>query len=375
MKYFYYPYYYSNNQHIFNPEEFINGILDRQEINLQYNVQDFNYKRLIGLESYNEDYSSFNIYKPEGNILQESIFEGQDLTMNDNNISLYFYEERNFKDNRILSFGLRIQNVDKKDIILPSLSYLIKGENNYNYRVSYSCGYRNSSIKERYYKWQDHFGGPAIIGNPDLEPTKNNYFSISLDKRTSINDFSVDIYRNNIDNMISTKYAYNIEESTLELQYKNFKKVLINGMNVHYYRKITDKLKLKFVYNLTDASSNSNEILEGISKHALRLNLYYKLFNKVDIVGNIKYAGKKFIFDQEEAAIGNESIEELNSYFISDLYSVTSFENMVFKIGMKNIFNYKDSNRLFSDILNNYDPGRRIFIELSLRIKGDINDK
>ena len=135
------------------------------------------------------------------------------------------------------------------------------------------------------------------------------------------------------------------------------------------------KLKLKFVYNLTDALSNSNEILEGISKHSLRVNLYYSLLNNLDIVANIKYAGEKFIFDQEEAAIGNESIEELSSYFISDLYSSITSENMVVKIGIKNIFNYKDPNRFLSDILNNYDPGRRVFMELSLKFKGDRYDK
>ena len=184
----------------------------------------------------------------------------------------------------------------------------------------------------------------------------------------------VDIYRNDIDNMISTKYEYDMDESTLQLQYKNFNKVLINGINVHYYRKITNKVKLRFVYNLTDASSNSDEILEGISKHALRVNLYYSLLDNLDIVANIKYAGKKFIFDQEEAAIGNESIEELSSYFISDLYTSISSGNIIFKIGMKNIFNYKDPNRFISDILNNYDPGRRVFIELGFGITGELND-
>ena len=374
MKYYYYPYYYSGNQHIFNPEEFINGTLDRQEMNFQYNSENVKSKRMIGLESYNEDYSSFNIYYPDGNILLESIFESQDITQNDNNVSLYFYEERNFKNNQILSLGLRMQNLNTENIALPSLSYLIKGNNNYNYRISYSRGYRSPSIKERYYNWQDHFGGPSILGNPDLKPTQNNHFSLSLDKRTHINDFSIDIYRNDIDNMISTKYGYDTDESTLQLQYKNFNKVLINGMNVHYYRKITDKLKLKFVYNLTDASSNSNKILEGISKHALRVNLYYSLLNNMDIIANIKYAGEKFIFDQEEAAIGNESIEELNSYFISDLYASISSRDMVVKIGMKNIFNYKDPNRFVSDILNNYDPGRRVFIELGFGITGELND-
>ena len=170
--------------------------------------------------------------------------------------------------------------------------------------------------------------------------------------------------------MISTEY--DIEGN---LQYKNYDKVIINGINVHYYRRITDKLKLKFVYNLTDASSNSSEILEGISKHALRLNLYYKLLDKMDMVMNVKYSGEKFIFDQEQDFVGNPSIKELSSYFISDLYLNTFFENIIFKIGVKNIFDYKDSDRFVSEILNNYDPGRRIFMELSLKFKGDSHDK
>ena len=167
--------------------------------------------------------------------------------------------------------------------------------------------------------------------------------------------------------MISTEYDAG------NLQYKNYDKVIINGINVHYYRKITDEIKLKFVYNFTDASSNSDEILEGISKDAFRINLYYKFLNRLDLVTNIKYAGEKFIFDQNKDYQGNQSIRELSSYFISDLYLVASFENTIFKIGAKNIFDYKDGTRLSDDsptILNNYDPGRRLFIELNLRFKG-----
>ena len=404
FKYYYYPYYYSEeNQNIFNPAEFINGILGRQEINLQYNVEDFKYKRLIGLELYDEKYSSFNIYTSNGILLQSSIFESMDLTNSNNNTSLYFYEERSISNSRILSVGLRIQNLSKENIILPSLSYLIKRNNNYNYRISFSRGYREPSIKERYYKWLDHPGGSPVLGNPNLKSTQNNYFSISLDKRTSINDFSIDIYKNDIFNMISTEFdssgSFNqfiLDEFGNQLPnpeynsnyggllYTNFDKVIISGINVHYYRKISDRLKLKFVYNLTDAKSNSNEILEGISKHALRINLNYKLSKNIDVLANIKYAGKKFIFDQNDDFVDSESIQtiqtiqKLSSYFISDLYSVTSFKRMVLKFGVKNILNYKDPNRLLpdiSDILNNYDPGRRIFFELSLRISGGINDK
>ena len=96
-----------------------------------------------------------NIYYPDGSMLQESIFEGQDLTKEDNDISLYFYEERNLLSDNILSLGLRFQDLDQKNILLPSISFLVKGNNNYNYRASYSRGYRNPSIKERYYEYKN----------------------------------------------------------------------------------------------------------------------------------------------------------------------------------------------------------------------------
>ena len=57
---------------------------------------------------------------------------------------------------------------------------------------------------------------------------------------------------------------------------------------------------------------------------------------------------------------------------------IISFDRVMFKIGAKNIFDYKDDTRLFIDdlpeVLNNYDPGRRLFIELKLKFRGDNNE-
>ena len=65
MKYSYYPYYYSNNEYIFAPQEFLNGMLDRSELNLHYSIKGADYMRLIGVEAYNENYSSYSIYYPD----------------------------------------------------------------------------------------------------------------------------------------------------------------------------------------------------------------------------------------------------------------------------------------------------------------------
>ena len=329
---------------------------------MQYDIKTIKYNRLIGIETFNQNYSSYNVLDINGDIMQESIFNGENKTNNNHNVSLYFYEERKFSNGKVLSFGLRM--LDKPSIVLPAVSYLIKGNNEYNYRFSYSEGYRNPSIKERYYNWQDH-QGPNIIGNPSLKSTQNNYFSISLDKRTKLNDFSIDLYNNNISNMISTEY-----NPAGDLIYTNYNNVEINGLNIHYSRKVRPNLILKFVYNLTDASSDSNEILEGISKHALRLNLYYELSDNLNIVANMKYTGEKFIFDQNNDFVEIPSITKLDSYSIADFYMTYSYKFILFKAGVKNIFDYKDPSRFYSDILNNYDPGRRVFIELGISIRG-----
>ena len=190
-----------------------------------------------------------------------------------------------------------------------------------------------------------------------------------MDKRSLINDFSLDIYGNYISNMISTQY-----NDSGDLVYKNYNEVFISGMNIHYYRKINDKVKLKFVYNLTNPSSESDEILEGISKHAFRLSSYSKISKNMDLIINVKYASEKFIFDQEQDFVGNISIKNLPSYIISDIYLTRITEKIILKAGLKNIFNYKDPNRFRTDILNNYDPGRRIFFEIGFKFRGVKND-
>ena len=96
---------------------------------------------------------------------------------------------------------------------------------------------------------------------------------------------------------------------------------------------------------------------------------------KLNLVANVKYTGKKFIFDQNQDFVDGQSIDELSGYFMSDLYFSGSYNAMSFKIGLKNLFDYKDPSRLLpSDILNNYDPGKRAFVELNLNLGPNRND-
>ena len=341
----------------------------RNEINFQYHHQNIKYNIMAGMEIYKEEYSSYNIYDVNDDTLQASIFNGQNLTEFSDNLSIYFYEERKLKNNNILSYGLRILNGEHE--FLPSLSYMLRGRDDYNYRFSYTSGFRNPSIKEKYYEWLDH-AGPAIFGNPDLNPSKNNYYSISIDKRSAINDFSVNFYMNDIKDMISTEYIKDDDSQEYgELHYQNYDKVLISGINVHYYRKINEKINLRFVYNLTDISSDSKEIEEGISKHAFRLNFNYRLLNDLELIANLKYIDGKTVFDQEQDFLEGDPDIELSPYFLSDLYFVYSYKKTKLKFGIKNLFDYTDPAKTYSEVLNNYDPGRRLFVEFGIKLEGE----
>ena len=366
-KKYYYPYYYNlPNDYEINGREFNQGILNRKELIVQYDYETSNHKRILGFEYSEDTYESFNIFDMNGNILFESIFNGENIIKNRVNYSVFFFDEWKLGRNNELSFGLRIPSEEN---ITTSLTYLLKNKNNFNTRFSYASGYREPSLKELYYEWVDH--DPNIYGNPELKATSNNYYSISFDKRTTANDFSFIFYYNDIKNMISTEYQEG------GLFYRNYNEVILYGYNFHYSRKINKYSSFKLVYNYTVPETNSNEILEGISKHAFRINFINEIIeNRLRLILNVKYGGEKFNFDQEEDYIGNIGIKKLDDYILVDLIFSSYINDVInIKYGVKNISDYKDEsrfNQIGSNILNNYDPGRRFFIELNLNFKKEI---
>ena len=66
-----------------------------------------------------------------------------------------------------------------------------------------------------------------------------------------------------------------------------------HGFNIHYRRDINDRSSIKFVYNYTNINSESDEILELVSNHAIKIKCKYKIFNNLDMIFDTKYAGEK----------------------------------------------------------------------------------
>ena len=363
----YYPYYYNESQYDLDlsPAEFISGGLEHQSVYFQYNKKINSHNLLGGIESIVDYYSSYNIYDKDGETSSYSIFEGIDQTKKEKQMSFFMHDSYQYEGSNTISYGIRYTKaVNFENKLVYSLSHKLSHKNGYNIRVNYSTGYRLPSLKELYYEYPEHF--IPLYGNPNLRPTTSQNYSLSFDKRTDKNDFSIDLYMKGLEDFISTEY---IDASLI---YRNYDYVLINGLNMHYIRNFKNS-SFKFVYNYTNLSSDSKEIQELISNHAFRLKYVQNIFSNMKIIFDARYMGEKFNFSQENDYVGLPSITILEPFWISDLMFIpVNNEKYRLKVGVKNLFNYKDSRRNFGeDLLNSYDPGRRIFVEASFNYKKD----
>ncbi len=364
--------------------EFVNAINKNSSLLLQYNLQHEENLFTVGFELNDDSYSSFNIYHygytnsdgdfDEGDYqnngecdpfvndcLVESIFDSKDDTKYYNKKSYFIGNQWTLLNNKI---GASFRYVDSKnfdDNYVYSISYMIKDYQPYDVRLNYSRGFRTPSIKELYYSWYGH--NPAIIGNPNLVPTTNDYISASIQKFEQSRDFSIELFYNNVKDMIGGIYIDVNEDGTDEYQYTNYNNISFYGLNSHFNIK-NGKNIFKFVYNFTNPESDNQSALQLISKQSFRFNWLRTIINeKLDIAFNIKYAGEKFII------LGSEKLI-LDDYILSDLIAIINLnKNLEFKVGCKNILDYKDDRRLLSegsDFLTTYDAGRRFIIEFKI---------
>ena len=378
-----YDFYNTSNQ--LEQRDFVNAIHENKTLNLQYNFSIAKHSIVLGFEQNNNVYNSYNIYKNQGdqfgtdlfgNIYElnvcdypnnytltdceaASIFGSVDDSKSFKTKAFYFSDTYSLMNTDVIAFSIRNvipENYSKKTVF--SFAYMYKQNQPYDIRFNYSRGFRLPSVKELYYNYLGH--EPVIIGNPDLLPSVNDYFSFSVDKRVYNNSYSLEFFYNDVKNLISTS---NTESN--EILYVNYANVVITGFNCHYERKLNSKNKIKFLFNYTDPYSKNSNALELMSKYSLRLNYLYNLIDEqLQLSLNTKYTGRK--------AIENVWLED---YVILDALFILNLDFFELKIGRKNIFNYKDDRRLLVDdngytateYLSSYDPGRRYVFHLSYK--------
>jgi len=375
----------SNDENV-TSAEFVNALNKNKSLLMQYNFEHNENLFTAGFELNEDSYSSYNIYHygytdSNGNFdegdydnngecdpfindcIVESIFDSKDDTKYYKKKSYFIGNQWSLLDNKI---GASFRYVDSKnfdDNYVYSLSYMIQNYQPYDIRINYSRGFRTPAIKELYYSWYGH--NPAIVGNPNLLPTTNDYFSASIQKFEQNRDFSIEMFYNDVQDMIGGIYIDVNQDGTDEYQYSNYNNITFYGINTHLNIKEKNN-SFKFVYNYTNPKSKNDNALQLISLHSFRFNwLRNVIKNKLDVSFNIKYSGEKFII------LGSEKLF-LDDYILSDLIAVVNVnQNLEFKLGCKNIFDYKDDRRFLengNDFLSTYDPGRRFIVELKINL-------
>ena len=383
--------YFCNNSNDLISKTFVNAKNINKNILIQYDRYETNYNFSIGFEQNNDSYSSYNIYNYNGDLnndnecngsgtpwdpydcIVQSIFGGVDKTNKFNKKALFLGFEFNHESSDKASFAIRyIDSENYGNEFVYSFAHIIKRYQPIDIRFNFSKGFRIPAIKELYYNFVGH--SPPVIGNQNLLPTTNNYYSFSINERLLDRNISGEIFYNDVKDMIGINYDTNSEGEDI-LLYSNFKNVSFLGFNLNYENKISSNEKIQFIYNHTNPKSNNSEALDLISRNSLTINYINEIINnKLNLIMNMKYSGDKFFSN------GDEKIT-LDEYFIFDLTAVFNIRDVFdLKFGFKNVFDYKDKRYLLSDdyerdILSSYDPGRRFVIGFNLKLnKGNIKN-
>ena len=377
-KSYYFPYYYSSSPTATNPDPDIDGetyLWSNPKVtnsSILYNFELKNYSLLSGVDYVYQSYRSIDVLSEDGSILVQSIFD-ENKTKNMDELS--FFMLNSYSSNKRCAFDLGIRfNYHSKYKIKISPSISAKNTiDDYIYRMNYSQNYRSPSLKELYYNFGDHPGGFPIIGNQNLKPSTSDYFSFSLESIKRLNN-SLEIYYNHVTNMIANRFEeLSTEDSSIVYRYHNYKSVDLYGLNVNLFFHPLKNISIKSVYSYTNANSKHRDVIDGISAHSINMQLKYNVIETVDFVISTKYNSDKMVDISLEDENNQRTEITLPPYYVFNASCIKNFKSGNYiKFGVKNIFNYIDSNSEAPDFLSSYEPGRRFFININFNLSKGI---
>lgn len=264
--------------------------------------------------------------------------------------------------------GIRGQNHDKfGSMITPKISLMGKWQP-FTLRFNYANGYREPSLKELYMNW-NHFDMFTIIGNENLKPETNTYFSASLEFTNSFLNTSITSFYNAFKNKISGYWA----ENQSIYRYLNLENSRLFGIDLFLQLSLWNRLRLKTGYSYVNENIEDETVqLSSTSPHTANLKLAYHLFKgRYDAWLNFsgKYIGEKNFNVSEVIEYRGEEIEayytvRYDGYALWKLsYSQTFFNGLHVIMGIDNLFDYTAEQVTFNTSIT---PGRSYYTMIRL---------
>ncbi len=255
------------------------------------------------------------------------------------------------------SFGMRLT---------PKLSTMFS-MGDFRIRLGWSQGFKTPAVKELHYRYLHVMGSSTFfnIGNTDLKPQTNNYYSANAEYRGHKLTASVTGYLNQLDNMIAlvnvpvgeipagitTAYLGDGSGNVQARMYKNMENAKTYGVDVTLSYKVNNDLTINSAYSYldTDANlydSNSNKMqrvtIDGMAHHKWSVSAVYghTFSTKYRLGINLSTRGSSTRYYQNNGNGKGFQIWRINT--THDLGKKNKPLTYRLEAGVDNIFNYVD---------------------------------
>jgi len=361
-------------------------------------------KLTLGLGFYDESLSRNNFYKNK--VSQYSI-------------NLFSQLEGFISNNTNYIIGARYDDYNNyKSQISPRIAIRTKLFEDVFFKSSIGRGFKAPDFRQLYFNFSNSTVGYSVIGfnvvnEVIYELTKNNQIvnlvvpieefneELKPESSFSINagfkyypsnnvKFEINLFRNDIDNLIDYKVIANKKNGQNVFSYFNLNKVYTQGIESTFNFKPNRKLDIILGYQFLEAKDKNIEDLikdgeiyarESLnspsfklmpkdyfglynrSKHTFNFKIYFEAKNNLSINLRSKYRTKYGLFDSN----GNDFLdiydEFVKGYLISDFALLKNINSSLsLSLGADNLFNYKDSQNITNL------PGRIVYVKINLTI-------
>ncbi len=304
--------------------------------------------------------------------LLADIFVADNLTAKSRSTYLLFaQDDYQVSENINILAGLRGEyNSDFGFRVTPKISAMYK-PGMLTVRLNYASGYRSPSLKELYYQW-DHLGMFMIMGNRNLKPETNNYFSASFELTNAWFNMSLNTYVNFFKDKIEGQW----EANQTIYRYQNVSSSNLKGLDYRLQVKMFKNLFLKGGYSYVNDKNRQDGVrLSSLSPHSANWQVEYRWLKKnykltVNLSG--RYIGSKDFSVEEEIEIDTDT--KVNAYYNQhyNAYSIWRFSvsqkfynSAQLVLGVENLFDYTADLVTFNSSVS---PGRMYFVSLNLQV-------
>ena len=307
--------------------------------------------------------------------------------------ALYGQHEHKLLRNLTATVGARYTDHKTAGSHLTPKATLMFSPGAFNFRATYSAGFRAPGLDELYYHYYSvNRGKPQIIfGNQALKPEKSNYFALNAEYHTDVLVFSVTGYMNRINDMV-VRQEVPVDEAVLNrLQgefpemkpeeaekleryslYRNSDKGDVKGVQVNLSANLFPGFNLSANYAYTYARTKSDgewSTLERSIRNTATVALnYHHAWGLYALNANLngRFQSKTYYTGTYEDAPGYGVL----NFNTTHTFDCTKWALLEPSIGIDNIFN-KTDNRIDSSTRKFalYNPGRMLTVGLKVRFK------